>query len=62
MPTLNVQDTVLAGVATSLAVHVTVLVPTGKEPCLRLPTGDIVIAVLVGDTAVHATFAVPQLS
>ena len=50
--------------ALSVAVHVTVLVPTGKEPCNWLPLADMVIWLLEGDTAVHATFrpTVPQLS
>ena len=46
----------------SVAVHVTVLEPTGKVPCNWLPLVDRVIWVLVGDVAVHATFTVPQLS
>ena len=50
--------------ALSVAVHVTVLVPTGKEPFNWLPFADMVIWLLEGDTAVHATFrpTVPQLS
>ena len=52
----------VAARAESVAVHVTVLVPTGKEPCSWLPIVVKAIAVLLGDTAVHATFTVPQLS
>ena len=60
--TLKLQDAVRAGLAPSVAVHVTILVPTGKEPCNWLLLGDRVIELLVGDIAVHATFTVTQLS
>ena len=50
------------GVAASVAVHVTILVPTGKEPCNWLLIVDRVIALLLGDVAVQPTFGVPQLS
>ena len=60
--TLNEQGVVRP--ALSVAVHVTVLVPPGKEPCNWLPLADMVIWLLEEDTAVHATFrpTVPQLS
>ena len=61
--TLKLQVAVRGvGVAPSVAVHVTGLVPTGKEPWYWLLLSDRVIWLLAGDIAVHVTVAVPQLS
>ena len=61
--TLKLQVAVRGvGVAPSVAVHVTGLVPTGKEPCNWLLVVVRVIGLLLGDIAVHATVGVPQLS
>ena len=58
--TLKSQDVVR--LTPSDAVHDTVLVPIGKEPCSLLPIVDNVITLLVGDRARQKTFTVLQLS
>ena len=61
--TLKLQVAVRGvGVAPSVAVHVTGLVPTGKEPWYWLVLSVRLIWVLLGDIAVHTTVGVPQLS
>ena len=59
---MKLQGAVLAGLAPSVAVHVTGLVPAGKEPCNWLLLVVRAIGLLLGDIAVHATVGVPQLS
>ena len=56
--TLKVQ--VAVRLPASVAMHVTVLEPRGKEPCNWLPLGARVIWVLVGDVAVQTTVGVTQ--